>query len=247
MSSLVTFDHKGAFGPAMTLIYNSQYYSAKGVLDVANLLKANFMTLANVKPKGKKEFCAFVLEKNQTQSPIAPAEVISTRFFRNMQKSEFSPLYHEKVLGFIVPRMLKTVQEQIPQANIESGDAQQVNEWTARFLESYMTEEQITKHCDLQGIVDEKIMKERRSLGMELYKAATAKQLTGADLDILVEISQVALERLQKGNHFASTLNFTGRYLSLFSMNEENPVVLGEDVLSMLSTVFKKKMFPTSE
>ncbi len=38
MSSLVIFDQKGAFGPAMTLMYNSQYYNPKGVLELANLL-----------------------------------------------------------------------------------------------------------------------------------------------------------------------------------------------------------------
>ena len=54
MSSLVTFDQKGVFGPAMTLIYNSQYYNAKGILNLADLLKANFMNLTNVALRVKK-------------------------------------------------------------------------------------------------------------------------------------------------------------------------------------------------
>jgi hypothetical protein len=244
MSSLVGFDQKGAFGPAITLIYNAQYYNPKGVLELANLLKENFMKLAGVKPKGKKEFCAFIFEKNQSQTLITPAEVIGTKFFQNMQKANYSPIYHEKVLGFIVPRMLKTVQEQIPQANCESGQAQELNEWTAKFVESYMTEEQINKYCEIQNKVSEKIMKERKNIGEEVYKAATSKQFTEKDLDLLVEMNRVALERLQKADHFASTLNFTGKYLALFSMNEENPCVLGEDVLGLLSTAFKEKMFP---
>lgn len=242
MSSLVAFDQKGILGPAMTLIYNSQYYNEKGISDLSNLLKANFMKLAKLKLKGKKEFCAFVVEKNQAQSPITPAEVIGTKFFQNMQKLGPSPPYHEKVLGFIVPRMLKMAEEQFPQVSNEG--AQQVNEWIARSLESYMTEEQIQRHCELEGAISEKIMEERKIIGTELYQLAVNKQFTEKDLDLLVDLCQVALERLRKADHFTSTLNFAGRYLTLFSKSKENPAVLGEDVLLLLSKTFKRKMFP---
>lgn len=243
MSGLVGFDQKGAFGPAMTLIYNAQYYNEKGLLDLSNLLKANFTNLAHVKPKGKKEFCAFVLKKNQSQSPITPEDVISTRFFQNMQKKEPSPLYHEKVLGLIVPRMQKTIQEYIPHANSEPNQAEQMNEWTARFVESYMGEEQINKYCDLQSAEYEKIMEERMNIGREIYKLATTKELTEKDLDLLLDVSRIALELLQKADHFTSTLNLSSRFLTLFSMHE-NPAILGEEILSSLSTVFRQKMFP---
>ncbi len=243
MSSIVIFDQKGAFGPAMSLIYNSQYYNAKGVLEVANLLKENFTKLAGVKPKGKKEFCAFIEEKNATKTPITPAEIVATKFFQNMQKPAPSPAYHEKVLSFIVPHMLTKVQEQIPQAKSEEGQSQHIKEWTARFVESYMTEEQITKHCELQNSVSDKIMEERKNIGMEVYKAASTKLLTEKDLDVLIETSRSALEQLQTADHFSSTLNFTGKYLSLFSMKEDNPTELGEDVLRLLNTVFREKMF----
>lgn len=246
MSNLVAFDQKGAFGPAITLIYNSQNYNAKGLFDLANLLKANFTNLANMKPKGKKEFCAFVLEKNQTQAPITPADVISTKFFQSMQKADPSPLYHEKVLGFIVPSVMRTAKEHFLQTNNDQ-EAQEINEWSARFIECYMTEEQIKKHCELQDSVPEKIMEERKRIGMELYKLATTQNFTEKDLDLLVKVSQFALENLQNAEHFATTLNFTGRYLTLFSMNEENPLVLGEDALRLLSTVFKEKVFPKKE
>lgn len=238
MSSLVSFDQKGVFGPAMTLVYNSQYYNSKGVLELANLLTENFIKLTNRKPKGKKEFCAFVTERNLSQSPITPAEIVGTRFFQNMQKMD--PAYHEKVLSFIVPRMLKTVREQIPQANPENRE---INEWMAGFVESYMTEEQIQKCCELQNAVSEKIMEERKNIGTAVYKAAITNQLTEKDLDTLLELSKIALERFHNADHPTSTLNFTGRYLTLFSMNEENPQALGDEVLHLLSTVFREKMF----
>lgn len=244
MSSLVAFDQQGPFGPAMTLIYNSQYYNGQGVLDLANLLKVNFMKLAHVKPKGKLEFCMFVVKRNQSNTPITPAEIIGTKFFQNMQKSEPSPIYHEKVLGIIVPRMLKTAQDQFPNSKEEGADSSPVKEWIARFVESYMTEEQIKKHCELQVTISEKIMEERKSIGMDIYKLATAKNLTESDLDALLDVSRVALDKLQKADHYASTLNLTGRYLALFSMNAENPTALGEDVLGLLSKAFREKMFP---
>lgn len=241
MTGLVHFDQKGPFGPAMTLIYQAQYYNELGIKELANLLKANFMKLASVRPKGKKEFCAFVLEKNQSQSTITPAEIIGTKFFQSMQKKE--PVHqHDKVLNFIVPHMLKTVQEQLPESYVESDI---VNEWTSRFVESYITEEQIRNHSDLQAGVREKIMEERKAIGAELYKAATTKKLTEKDLDSLIDMSRIVMERLQKADHFASTLSLTGRYLSLFSMNEENPLNLSEEILNLLSTVFREKMFPT--
>lgn len=85
MSGLVIFDQKGAFGPAMTLMYNSQYYSGKGVFELASLLKENFMKMAGIKPKGKKEFCAFVVEKNLSQSLIT--QKLSVRsFFKACKK-----------------------------------------------------------------------------------------------------------------------------------------------------------------
>lgn len=160
-----------------------------------------------------------------------------------MQKTGPSPTYHEIVLDSIVPRMLKTIQEQIPQAKSESDQAQQINEWTARLVESYMTEEQITKHCELQNALSKKIMEERKNIGMELYKAATTKQLTKNDLDTLLKVCQAALEQLKEADHFAPTLNFIGKYLTLFSMNEENPNELGGDVLRLLE-IFRQKMFP---
>lgn len=237
MSSLVIFDKKGAFGPAMTLIYNAQYYNQQGIFALANLLKANFMKLTEMKPKGKKKFCAFILERNQTQSPISPAEIIATKFFQNMQKSKPSTFYHEQVLEFIVPGMLKIVQEKIPQANNDCEDAQQMNEWVARFVESYMTEEQIEMHCELQSAALEEIIEERKKLGMELYKLAATKQLTENDLDFLLDVSLFALKSLQKAMNLASTLRLTG--LTLFAM------LMREDGLNLMS-VLEEKYFPNN-
>lgn len=162
MSSLVGFDQQGAFGPAITLMFNAQYFNAKGVADVAELLRRNFKKLTQKELEGKKEFCALVLQKNKMNSSITSAEIIHSVFFQNMQQSKHSPAYHEKVLNLIVPRMLKTVQEYIPQADIENPE---LSEWTARFVGSYITESQVQKFCDSQGAATERIQDERDESG----------------------------------------------------------------------------------
>src|ERR1700728_1885450 len=145
MSTLVSFDPKGVFGPGVNLIYNSSYYNEQGVFDLATLMEANFEKLTKIKPAGKKEFCAFVLERNKSTFVLTPTDIISTQFFQNMQRAEQSP-FHDKVLGFIVPRMLNAVHEQFPQV----GQAEtEIKEWAARLAESYMSDEQIQQHCKL--------------------------------------------------------------------------------------------------
>lgn len=240
MQSLVPFDQQGAFGPAVTLIYSSQYLNKKGISELANLLQAKYMDLALVKPKDKKAFCTFLLENQLT---ITPTQVIGTQFFKNMQKAEPSPLYHEKVLGFIVPRLMKTVQEHFPQAKSNNAEAQQVKEWAAGFLESCMTKELIDKQCNSQDSLSEEIWKERGTIGAKLCDQITANKLTENDLNLILEVDQTALKRLKDADNFATTLEFTGKYLALFSMSED-PKTLGEDVLCSLTTSFRQKMFP---
>lgn len=241
MSWLVPFDQKGVVGPAMTLIYHSSSYSEQGVLALANVLKENVIHLIKVKPKGKKQFCAFVIERNRSQSSITPTEIISTAFFQNMQKRRSSSCYHEQILELIVPRMLKTVHEQFPQANVENKE---IREWTAGLIESYMTEEQIRRHCEIQSSVSNEIMEKRQSIGKDLYQAVIAKQLTKEDLDMLIHVTDLALKSLKTAEHCSLILNLTGRYFILFSMDQDNPLLLGKDVLDFLSTIFREKMFP---
>jgi hypothetical protein len=42
MEALVGYDHKGAFGPAMTLIQKSKYFNNDALSIVTNLLQDNF-------------------------------------------------------------------------------------------------------------------------------------------------------------------------------------------------------------
>lgn len=234
-TTLVALDPQGVWGPAIPLIYNPDCYSAKGILELAELLKTNFMKLAHVKPKGKKEFCAFVQEKSLAEIPITPTDIVNTKFFQTMQQSPLPP-YHGKVLESIVPPLLKRFREQIPQSDIENEDTQKVNEWAARCVECYMTEQQITQYCELA--VTENIAGERQSIGQELYND---KQLTEKDFDSIIEASRIALDLLKITENPNQTLKLTGRYLILFSMDKKNPEALAKDVLDKLGILRTKK------
>jgi hypothetical protein len=243
MSGLVTFDQKGVFGPAMTLIYNSKYYNEKGLSDLSSLLKIHFMYLAGTKPTGRKEFCAFVIEANNAGKSLIPLDIIKTRFFQSMQKHDPSPQVHEKVLCSILPDMINSVIAKIPEAGSAPNNAE-VHEWVAHLLETYLTEEQIQKHVEPQGPDAGKILEERQKIGGALYEAAGAKLLTKKDLVAIIETLGTSMKALEQTDDYPMALKFTGQYLNFFSMQKDNPSALGKDVIDKLSTVFMKKFFP---
>ncbi len=224
MSGLVSFDPNGAFGPAVTLIYNAQNFSKKGLYEVVDLLKENFTNLSSVKPKGKTEFCAFVLDSNET---LTPKDIISTRFFQNMQKES---THHQKILEHVVPCMMKAAKVDDPT----------IQKWAARFFACYLTEDQINKISISQS--DDRTKEERSKIGKDLYEACVSKKLTAKDFDAILAIGKFAMQQLNECDHSAETLNFSGRYLQLFAMNKD-PAALGNDVLTMLETNLKQKMF----
>ncbi len=243
MNGLVPFDQTGAFGPAMALIYKTDQFSQEDVVSVAQLLKENFTKLAKVKIKGKKEFFACVAQKKESKSFLTPSEIIATKFFQNMQRPEPS-IYHEKVLDFIVPRMMKVVHDQIPSAHVDEAGEKQVNQWLASFIESYMNDEQIQKHCELQNTVCKEAMDERVKVGIHLSQLATTKQLTENDFNIFVNSLADILKEIKNADNRSLTLEILGKYLMVSSMNKADPIILGEDIHRSLSTIFKEKMFP---
>lgn len=315
MNNLITFDPKGVFGPATALIYKSAAIDEDEISMLANTTKENFTNLAHLKLKGKKEFCAFIHQKKQNHVLIHPTEIMATTFFQNMRKKELS-LQHEKVLSNIVPGILKIIQEQIPQVNLEHEDTKQLKEWVACVVETYMTDDQIKEYCELK--LSEVVINERKKLGMELSLLCTNKRFTENDLEILINICRTSVNGLQKSDHFISALelfgkflifvtngkenamgvsqlskedylafisenqsaikqpiendagvfenviktalkdleeadhifavlNLAGRYMILFSKHEENPMMLCNNVLDLLSTIFKYKMFPSKK
>lgn len=239
MSQLVKFDQKGAFGPAMTLMFNAGYYSPKAIENLAELLKSNYTHMSHHKPKGKKEFCAFLNKKNLEQTPATPTEIVGTRFFQEMQARTSTHQSHELAMNFVVPCMLKTVKEQFPEADT---NASAIKEWTARFIESILTQEQIQKHSQFQENASSTIMEKRKKIGTELSETANQSKLTTKDLDAIITVCRSALKLLPELDHPEIALKFSAKYLALFSMNKENPASIAEDVLNLLNTAFRKKL-----
>lgn len=148
----------GAFGPAMTLIFNSKFFNLNTLSDLTESLKVNFMKLAEIKPTGKKAFCVLVHECNLIGKPLSPAEIVAQKFFQSMRKSESSP-FHFKVLEFMISRMFEPVKSNFPEANKDFEKSEEVYEWTARFIECYISDEKIEEHCQLKDKAYEIAMK----------------------------------------------------------------------------------------
>jgi hypothetical protein len=243
--TLVKFDSQGSIGPAATLMNNVNYFNPKAIDELTKLLKVNFQRVAHVKPKGRKEFCAFIEERSKAGQSITPVEVIRTRFFQDLQSKKIEPDLHAQVLEHIIPNVLKVVQENIPSPAMEAEDLREMTNWYAYHLECTMPKEQIIKHSESQRTQDDaKINEERGNIGKELYADFTAKRLTESDLDKILEASRIAVGILQQSGNPATAMKFTGKYLTLFSMRENDPAVLGNDVLGLIDTMFRSKFFP---
>ena len=84
----------------------------------------------------------------------------------------------------------------------------------------------------------------RKTLGLALCSAVEQKNLSKDDLDAVIEIGKFALTRLKESDNASTALNFTGRYLTLFSMEQKNPEKLGTELLTGIDAIFKPKYFP---
>lgn len=240
MSSLVNFDQKGAFGPAISLIYNVPYLNNSGISDLVALTKDNFERLSKMSTAGDKEFYNAAIERNLMQCPMSPTEVVATRFFQSMQKKESDVVCRKIVMEQIVPHMLKSAKGYIQTVD---ADDLELRRWAGGFVECLMTEEQIQKHCEVQGDNSDRFMQERTKIGGDLYKAVNEKEFTEKDLDLMIDATRTALQSLKKADHYQRSLNLSGRYLVLFSMISNDPQNAGEEVLHLLSTIFRQKMF----
>lgn len=251
MSGLVAFDRAGVFGPAITLIYNVNDYNESAVSKLTHLITENFEKLAHQKPEGRKALCASIIKSQIKGKSITPVEILGTQFFQSMQKKDVPSHIHQEVLQYMVPNLIRSAQEKLSGINTDSKEIEVLQDWMVHCLASYMTEEQILSHCQLQkSIVNQSgIKEERKKIGEELYEAALRdKRITEKDLDAIVDVARTAMSKLlELADHQALAMRFTGQYLALFSKKEDQPEELGNDVLNLLSTKFREKVFPKSD
>jgi hypothetical protein len=243
MDSLIVFDQRGVAGPVATLMYNTPYYNPEGVSKVTDALAKNYFNLTGIHLKGKEEFCAFIAQKKQSESPITPLEILSTAFFQNMQRSGPPHEYHEIVLNAVVPRMLQTIQQEFPQATLQNDDTPEIKNWMVGFVESYMNEEQIKNYCEGKAS-DAELMKERGEIGKVLYGLCASEQVTEKDLNILHDGMKHVLPELVRADKPGLILEFISKYLTLF-LKAQDPNEFGTSVLTGLSGNFKQKFWPT--
>lgn len=242
MAGIVAFDQKGVFGPALTLIYRADSYSEKGLSEIAKLLQKNFATLTNEKPKGRKEFCAFVSEKIKSNQVVTAVDIIGTQFFQNMINQNVSAEDHAKVLQVLIPRMMSSVVCYFPEVQEETDLNKQIYQWFAQFVERYISPERLAKSCEAISSVDQNLSEERAKIGKELYETTTTQDFDEKDLNGLVKVCQDSLKSTTELTHPNTVLNFTAKYLGLFA-KDGNPLQYGDEVLTMINTLFRQKFF----
>lgn len=244
MCNLISFDQKGAFGPAVTLICNAQYLNRDGITSIVNTLKTNFSQITKREVGDDNELCNFLIERNLCQCPASMTEILATKFFRNMQKTNSSMGCHAKVVNQIVPRMLKSAKDFLPALDCDNAELKQ---WTAHFVECVMTEEQIVNYSEGgQGSKADQFMAERIRIGGELYKLAESKQFSEAELNLMLKINRTVLELTQGVAPSNKALKFSAEYLKIISTSE-NPQLSGKDICDKLDTAFRAKMYPKEE
>lgn len=233
----VSLDPKGVFGPTLDIIYNIQNYNKSGLKHALGLLKEKFISLAKIDPVEEmklnlreKEFIAF-WKRNYS---LTPQDVISSKLFRkSYQVKEPLPVYHEKMMGEIVPQMIRTFAAHIPQANRDNEEGRLVKEWAARFVECFMPEEVVKKGSSLRG--------ERENVELKLQKDLHNGNITEHDLECIVQAGRAALEKLNHADHVGLALNYTEAFLYIFSLNIADPIFYGDSVLQVLQKSLSEK------
>ncbi len=245
----VTFDQQGVFGPAATILFSPDL-NEKSLKEVTKLLKANYENLSsgNVKPRHREECYTFLAHRAEKVKDLSPSKIIRTAFFEQMQSKEPSSL-HDRVVTILVPAMLQQAKPFLPTAVNTYHNQDKINEWLARFLESYLSQEQLKGHCDYHEATknNPEIKGTRTAIGMDLYSKCQEKQLTELDLDaILKGISADPEGYLENVDNAEVVQSFVERYTALFSMAEEKSQAVADSIRDGIATTFRQKFFPTT-
>lgn len=246
MSTYVTFDQMGVFGPAITLIFQPPV-TEEGLREVTKLLKNNYlhMSIDHIKPTHRQEFCAYLLQRIDRHKPITPTKIIRTGFFEKMQCKKLSPL-HYRVVNALVPFMLIQTKPFVPAAGTTYVEQATINEWLACFLESYISDEQLTDYCDFQEFLgnNQTIATERNAIGLSIYKKTEKGEFSEKDLNALLKgIGKQPGNYLADTDHPIEVEDFSKRYIALFALAEPYSQKLSEMTRNSLDTLFRKKCF----
>jgi hypothetical protein len=160
-----------------------------------------------------------------------------------MQKKDSDPVVHRKIMDDIVPSIVRTFEGYIPQLGQELKYLGIVTEWLGYVLETYLTKDQIEKISAGKDSVNDQIMEERKKIGIELTEAAMQKQINALDLDRMVLTCKVGIPVILTAEHRSKVGELAGKYTEHF-FKKEDPKAYSEEVLSLISTVFRKKFFP---
>jgi len=250
MSTYVKFDQMGVFGPAVTLLFQPPA-NAEGLHEVTKLLKTNYlhMSIDHIKVTHRQEFCAYLLQRIDLHKPTTPTKVIRTGFFEKMQCKKLSPL-HYRVVNALVPFMLIQAKPFVPAAGITYAEQATINEWLACFLESYISDAQLTDYCDFQEFLGNNptIATERNAIGFSIYQKTQSGEFNEKDLNALLKgIGKQPGDFLADADHPDEVEDFSKRYIALFALAEPHSQKLSDMIITSLDTLFRKKAFPINK
>lgn len=220
MNNLVSFETPNPFGAAVRLIYNSGYYNEQGIREEADRLEYNYIRKTNYYPRDKQEFCNVIHGKKENGEPITPIDVVTSRFFQSMAHQDHVD-YHSCVVTYIIPEMLKKESTEVCSFSGGTGDLY-IKEWLARFVETYVSRDEIMRSYNFQGGIISDPSVERDELSKKVLCSVRERRFTEKDFTSVICICRSALTTMSiRDENTSERLKFLGWYLTLFAMAPE--------------------------
>ncbi|MBA3815685.1 MAG: hypothetical protein H0X29_04035 [Parachlamydiaceae bacterium] len=242
----VPYDANGVFGAAVTLLFQPPY-EKEALKQVAKGLKKNYenMSSEHIKPAHCSEFSPYLLDRIARNKPVTPKKIMETGFCEQMQCKQLSPL-HDRVTKILVPAMLNQVKPFIPAIGNQYPEQDEINNWLAKFVESYLSEKQLTDHCDFQEVLGKNpaITNTRNQIGRIIYDLVQKKAFNSNDLNALLKgIEDPKSDYLKDADNKEEVKNLLKRYQDLFAMAGDYSQMLSDMISSSLDTTFRSKFF----
>ncbi|WP_059360282.1 hypothetical protein [Parachlamydia acanthamoebae] len=240
MTFMIQRDPHGAFGPAMAVFDTARTLKTKNLAKYTLILEENFKRLAGFSPSGRIEFCAEVLHSKEQATPLNVAQILGSQFFKSMQKENVPPQSHEKALRVLAPVMTA---DYLKERSLSEEDQQLLYEWIAKFVVSYVSNDQILNYMAPESKNANQFIQKRKEIGTNVYNSVLDKSLIKEDYQILIETLKSTLKLAENAKNPALVLDLIGKYAQLFAMHEKAPIKMGDSIITSYKD-FERKMFP---
>jgi len=218
MSSLVSFGTSNPFGAALRLIYNARHYTEEGIRDSADQLQYEYTCATGRNPEHKEHFYSLISQKKD----LKPIDIVSSPFFQSMLASS-PPSYHDHVVAYIVPEMVKKYAGEIgPLSDADKGHEEFIRDSLARFIVTFISKQEIMRSYTFQGGILPDVALERDRISKDLIRNAKEKWLNEEDITYLTLTLRTVVDAMAvRPVYYYEKLKFAGWYLSLLAMDPD--------------------------